>query len=301
MFRNEGILLATVVAGLTVGLASLSAEATLLNLRKDAAGTPSLVHQWTFEGATDVEQRQDKQGSANLSRVTKGGGTAAGWVPGFGNDGQAAETHRSAQAVGGAYRSSSFAVPTVGTVEYLYRPDIAGGHFVSMNASGGNRLYFGLYSGNEAGAAFGNASWPEPFRSFLTNTSSPDLELDHWYYVAEVYEHSTSPNQFAWDVYLADLTEGQRTLTPGYTATQTGGAGSSIGSTALAIGMQNSGGGNNFSEGDIDELAWYNEKLPVATLQQHLDAIYIPEPSTLLIWTLLAGLGIGGGWRRRRK
>jgi hypothetical protein len=27
----------------------------------------------------------------------------------------------------------------------------------------------------------------------------------------------------------------------------------------------------------------------------------IPEPTTLLIWSLLAGLGIGVGWRRRRK
>jgi hypothetical protein len=26
----------------------------------------------------------------------------------------------------------------------------------------------------------------------------------------------------------------------------------------------------------------------------------IPEPSTLLIWSLLAGLGIGAGWRRRK-
>jgi hypothetical protein len=27
----------------------------------------------------------------------------------------------------------------------------------------------------------------------------------------------------------------------------------------------------------------------------------IPEPSTLLIWSLLAGLGIGAGWRRRKR
>jgi len=29
--------------------------------------------------------------------------------------------------------------------------------------------------------------------------------------------------------------------------------------------------------------------------------MYIPEPSTLLIWAGLAGLGIGAGWRRRKK
>jgi hypothetical protein len=28
--------------------------------------------------------------------------------------------------------------------------------------------------------------------------------------------------------------------------------------------------------------------------------MYVPEPSTLLVWSLLAGLGIGVAWRRRR-
>jgi hypothetical protein len=32
-----------------------------------------------------------------------------------------------------------------------------------------------------------------------------------------------------------------------------------------------------------------------------LDATIIPEPATLLIWSLLAGLGVGLGWRRRTK
>jgi len=31
-----------------------------------------------------------------------------------------------------------------------------------------------------------------------------------------------------------------------------------------------------------------------------LQLTYIPEPTTLLIWSLLAGLGVGLGWRRRR-
>jgi len=30
-----------------------------------------------------------------------------------------------------------------------------------------------------------------------------------------------------------------------------------------------------------------------------ITAVDIPEPATLLIWLLLAGLGIGAGWRRR--
>jgi len=29
-------------------------------------------------------------------------------------------------------------------------------------------------------------------------------------------------------------------------------------------------------------------------------SVVIPEPSALLVWTLLAGLGIGAGWRRKR-
>jgi len=41
--------------------------------------------------------------------------------------------------------------------------------------------------------------------------------------------------------------------------------------------------------------------LEFATLAQHgVLPAQTPEPSTLLIWSLLAGLGIGAGWRRRR-
>jgi len=46
--------------------------------------------------------------------------------------------------------------------------------------------------------------------------------------------------------------------------------------------LRTGGGGNNFA---IDDVSFN----------------LVPEPSTLLIWSLLAGLGIGLGWRRRTK
>jgi len=43
------------------------------------------------------------------------------------------------------------------------------------------------------------------------------------------------------------------------------------------------------------------EGLPTFTLTEVLTATIIPEPATLVIWTLLAGLGIAANWRRRRR
>ncbi len=56
--------------------------------------------------------------------------------------------------------------------------------------------------------------------------------------------------------------------------------------------------------GLLDDIAIWDE---VLTLQQ-IRGLYeggspdrlIPEPATLLVWSLLAGLGVGLGWRRRR-
>lgn len=70
------------------------------------------------------------------------------------------------------------------------------------------------------------------------------------------------------------------------------------------------GNGANFA-GFIDELALYNLKLDDpnddgdlsdSRVQAHFfAATVVPEPSTLLIWSLLAALGVGVGWWRRKR
>jgi len=53
----------------------------------------------------------------------------------------------------------------------------------------------------------------------------------------------------------------------------------------------------NFFTGLLDEVYVFDRALTQAEVR---NLMAIPEPSTLLIWSLLAGLGIGCGWRRRR-
>jgi hypothetical protein len=55
--------------------------------------------------------------------------------------------------------------------------------------------------------------------------------------------------------------------------------------------------------GSVAVVRYYrNQVLSLAQIQQNYQAVaIIPEPSTLLIWSLLAGLGIGVGWWRRRR
>jgi len=66
--------------------------------------------------------------------------------------------------------------------------------------------------------------------------------------------------------------------------------------------------GNRYSNnepwrGMIDEYALWSTALSPAQIgwlyQNSLSAL--PEPSTLLVWSLLAGLGVGAAWRRRRR
>jgi len=61
--------------------------------------------------------------------------------------------------------------------------------------------------------------------------------------------------------------------------------------------------------GDIAEIIIFNRVLSPSEINSvgiyleskyNIDTAYVPEPSTLLVWSLLAGLGIGLGWRRRK-
>ncbi len=73
-------------------------------------------------------------------------------------------------------------------------------------------------------------------------------------------------------------------------------------------------GGANFSSrdyiGDLAEVILYDRALTPWEINQvgyyladkySLDSTYvIPEPATLLVWSLLTGLGVALGWRRKR-
>jgi hypothetical protein len=64
------------------------------------------------------------------------------------------------------------------------------------------------------------------------------------------------------------------------------------------------GGSDGFFNGLIDDVQIYDSALAdwqVKYVADNPGAVApIPEPSTQLIWSLLAGLGVGLGWRRRK-
>ena len=258
-----------VSAGLAVlamsGWRVAPARAGVVALRNLVGQDPSLVHQWTFEGGSPLA---DSAGSSNLHQV----GSNATILPAFAGQGNAMRGFGS-----GGLRSIAFTPPTAGTVEYLFRPEVSGGHIVSLY-SGGNRLYFGLNDGSPGAAVgFGNGGWPTPRAEYLTGSTTPNYQTGHWYYVGVVYDKATTPTQIGFDVYVADLTEGQTTLTHAIAAGTKPAAGGGFGPATLGIGMQGNVTGGYYT-GFSDEVAFYGSQLSRATLQSHLDALMHPEP-----------------------
>jgi len=74
------------------------------------------------------------------------------------------------------------------------------------------------------------------------------------------------------------------------------------------LGGSNQGGygstGQGFTnfEGQISIFRFYqNKTFNAAEVLQNYETVAFPEPSTILVWSLLAGLGIGIGWWRKRR
>ena len=84
--------------------------------------------------------------------------------------------------------------------------------------------------------------------------------------------------------------------------TQAAGAADLVDFTDLWIGSATNGG--NRMTGYIDDFSVWDGALTADEVGFLANggsvSGLVPEPTTLLIWSLLAGLGIGLGWRRRK-
>jgi hypothetical protein len=124
---------------------------------------------------------------------------------------------------------------------------------------------------------------------------SPYNEGD-WYYVAMVASYNSGANQTTVDFYGANLSASETTLN--LLASDSAlfqGDWSGTGQVGVGNFLN---GTQEYLQGRIDNVALFNELLDPSTLQEHLDALYIPEPTTLS----LLGLGsLALVMRRRRR
>jgi len=141
----------------------------------------------------------------------------------------------------------------------------------------------------------------------LTRSGGYALRLDQWNNTGEVgfTEFGVSDYRFtpAVSVPLGEPTHLVYVGVPG-TGVSAYINGQLVGTNSAYIPLPLStiGAGDAFN-GILDEAVFYDRALGRLEVLYHAGAagFVVPEPATLLIWSLLAGLGIGAGARRRRR
>ncbi len=303
-------------------LFSQRAPADVIDYQQFIQSHSALIHRYSFDGDS-AERLEDQQGSADLTEKTRGTSPESiSFTPGFAPPGStrtsdAVVTTRDLnQDHNGAGLSTAdgqatdyVSLPSTLTVEALFRPDrtsIASGSqeplgfIVSFRPTADNRGYFvmqetiGLTSRllTNIGDAFGAGN--------QVDLADPMI-AGNWYYTATTYDVDENDGSTTITAYIADLTGGDTTLTALGPKTVPG---SYFGAAPLTIGMRSAKAHSvdddyfSFFPGAIDEVALYGTVLDQATLQSHLDAILVPEPSAFAL--LAIGLLSIMGFRRRR-
>jgi len=270
--RNTMLTLGGMTA-LVLALSVGSAEAGTTELRNTISANAALQHLYSFEGATDAERRADGEGSVDLSNVvgSTGGNVAnIAYLPGFDGNATVYRPEYTGNATEGAGLQSTSNVSWADTltVETIVRADGAGGNQYIVAGPGttdGGRGYW-LYT------------QPTKFRTAVSNTGGlNDASSDianftpgHWYYVASTYTKDGGGNVTI-NSYIADLSNHETTLTHAVVNdTRANPFGSS---SKIGVGMF-SGGPQEFFDGQLDEVAVYNNTLSQSTLQSHLDSYF---------------------------
>ncbi len=277
----------SVVASLGMLLGVSPAVGSVEQYSAAAAANPNAIVQYGFDGDTDLEQRQDSVGDNDLNYF---GGTAITFGrPGFDWSSEAFRPNR--DAADGLITSSAIDMPTSASFDAIVRPGTVSsdGFAFAGRASGSTRDYWLLQNAGDLRAGAGSNYDAQA-------NIADDYTVDDWYYVAVTMSYDGSNTTI--NSWSANLSSGQRTLSQ--TSTNYLAPGSFVNNVAMGVGILNNNGNTwNAFVGDIDEISLYSGMLSEDDFQSHLDEIYIPEPATLLIWSLLAGLAIGLRWRRK--
>lgn len=304
-------------------LLSQRVPAEVIDYQQLIQSHPDLIHRYSFDGDS-AERLQDQQGSAHLNEKTRGSNVVPiSFIPGFTIPGRTAtsnavlttrhptEVHNGAGlTTADADLNDFLSLPSTLTVEALFRPDedtlptgTNHAYIVTSRPASESRGYFVMQS---------QVSIEGTDKSRLRTNIGSDFESDgevefllpltpgNWYYTAATYEVDTASDTTTITAYIADLTGGDATLNPLGSKTVQG---SYLGDAPLTIGLMSDAaydtfGYQHFFPGAIDEVALYSALLDQPTLQSHLTAILVPEPSAFAL--LAAGSLALMGFRRRR-
>jgi len=171
--------------------------------------------------------------------------------------------------------------------------------------NGAGHLWYGLQNGDTSGDGFGddremhvNYQNGGRIRFFIHGESGSDVNLltsnsyndGQWHHVAATWSNSST----------SLVIDGGSAL----------GGESLLGGPSNLDGESFSGGNSRFGKpranrrfyiGDADEVAMFDRQLGANEVAFQYKSALVPEPTTLLIWSLLAALATGMGWRRRKE
>ena len=277
------------LAALAVVALAVPARAGVVEMRDLVSGESSLVHHYTFEGATNAARLHDKAGGDDLSVLSYGTGSstigAANGIS-FGQAGfDASSTPLTPYNDGGGLSSggagtstvSDMSLPTTMTVEILFRPlatPSGEGYGVSTRQSASQRGYYLMEdAANRLPAVVGdNYTQSDNNRTILSRFNPGD-----WYYMANTYQQSGGSTTIT--SYIANLSQRETRLNKmidGQVASGTYGTSAPLG-VGVADFTKAGYGVQRAYVGQIDEVAVYSAQLSQATLQSHLDGLRTPR------------------------
>lgn len=273
------------------------------------ANSSGVVYQYTFEGAATINRLEQKISPNAPPLVTN---KTTGW-------GSVEYSNNPNNASSSSFDSSSFAVFTkhgsstksgiavkadaavslsmTGTIEFMVRAntinDDAFGIAGSATTGSNSRWYFLRNGGAGTDTAY-TILGANSQKELIGGSTEVEYTAGDWYYVAQTW--SIADGNITIDAYVANLTLGSTSLTQtidGVTNAHDGGLADllRIGSTTDTTGYFNGG---------FDAVAIYNTALDASTLQDHLDTLLVPEPSTTALAAVAFGM-LGLVARRKRK
>lgn len=286
-----------VIALLVLVAAIPSAKATMVHLEALQSSHSSLEFQYAFEGDDDSTRLADGSGNDyTLQRLDGANGGDVNdiqFVSGFDGVSQAYRpaTDATDYRVGAGLNtiSTTVSISSTVTIETVVQLDA----YTLSNANGSYLLSARPQPANGRAYFLRQMTGPDRVASTLGDTFG-DLGGNiaytgaDWYYLAMVAGYDSGGNQSTVTWYYANLTDHETSLTaigPDNTLFQ----GDWTGDAQVGIGNFLNGT-QEYMEGNMDNIALYNELLDGTVLQAHLEAIYIPEPGTLSLVALACGL-----------